>query len=254
MQDASFRLNGKTALVTGASSGLGYRFAQVLAAAGAKVAVAARRTDRLKELVDKIQADGGQAAAVAMDVTQVPSIATGVGQAEQALGPIDILVNNSGVAAEQRLGRFSEAEYDQVMDTNLKGAFFVAQEVGRRMIEAKKAGKIINIASAAGLRPFPTLGVYGMSKAGLIFMTRAMASEWARHGICVNAMCPGYIKTEINSAHWDSEAGRKLVSILPRRRVGEPADLDGLLLLLASADAQMVNGAIIPVDDGYAAS
>ena len=249
-----YRLDGKTALVTGASSGLGQRFATVLAAAGASVAIAARRTDRLDELANRITADGGNAAAVAMDVTDVASIATAVERAEQALGPVDILVNNSGVAAENRLGRFTESQYDLVMDTNLRGAFFVAQEVGRRMIDGKRAGRIINIASTAGLRPFTTLGVYGMSKAGLIYMTRAMAMEWARYNICVNAMCPGYITTEINAAHWETEAGKKLMAMLPRRRVGKPEDLDGLLLLLASDAAHLINGAIIPLDDGYAAS
>ena len=193
---SSLRLDGKTALVTGASSGLGHRFATVLATAGARVAIAARRTDRLAELERQIAASGGKAAAITMDVTQVASIAAGVARAEELLGPIDVLVNNSGVVNEQRMGRYTEAEYDYVMDTNLKGAFFVAQEVGRRMIEAKRPGRIINIASTAGLRPFATLGLYGMSKAGLIYMTRSMATEWARHGICVNAMCPGYIKTD----------------------------------------------------------
>jgi NAD(P)-dependent dehydrogenase (short-subunit alcohol dehydrogenase family) len=247
------RLDGKTALVTGASSGLGERFATVLAAAGARVAIAARRADRLAALAQRIAASGGRAQPVSMDVTRVASIAEGVAAAEAALGAIDILVNNSGVAVERRLGGYSEADYDHVMDTNLKGSFFVAQEVGRRMIEAKRPGRIINIASAAGLRPVSTLGVYGMSKAGLAFMTRAMASEWARHGICVNAMCPGYIKTEINAAHWETEGGKKLIAMLPRRRIGNPEDLDDLLLLLAADTGRLINGAIIPADDGYAA-
>ena len=250
---ATLRLDGKTALVTGASSGLGHRFAVVLANAGAHVALAARRTDRLADLERQIAAAGGKAAAVAMDVTQVASIAAGVQKAEDLLGPIDILVNNSGVATEQRMGRFTEAEYDHVMDTNLKGAFFVAQEVGRRMIEGKRRGRMINVASTAGLRPFTMLGLYGMSKAGLIYMTRSMATEWARHGICVNAICPGYIKTELNAEHWETEAGKKLISMLPRRRVGNPEDLDGLILLLASDAGDSINGAIIPADDGYAA-
>ena len=250
---ATPRLDGKTALVTGASSGLGHRFAVVLANAGARVALAARRTDRLADLERQIAAAGGKAAAVAMDVTQVASIAAGVAKTENLLGPIDILVNNSGVAAEQRMGRFTEAEYDHVMDTNLKGAFFVAQEVGRRMIEGKRRGRMINVASTAGLRPFTMLGLYGMSKAGLIYMTRSMATEWARHGICVNAICPGYIKTELNAEHWETEAGKKLISMLPRRRVGNPEDLDGLILLLASDAGDSINGAIIPADDGYAA-
>ena len=248
-----FRLDGKTALVTGASSGLGRRFAKVLATAGARVAIAARRTDRLDELAREITAAGGTALAVAMDVTRVESISAAITQVEKGLGPVDSLVNNSGVAVDKRLGRFTEADYDKVMDTNLKGAFFVAQEVGQRMIDAKRPGSIINIASTAGLRPFTTLGVYGMSKAGLIYMTRAMASEWARRDISVNAMCPGYISTELNAHHWETDAGKKLIAMLPRQRVGKEEDLDGLLLLLASDSARMINGAIIPIDDGYSA-
>lgn len=248
-----FRLDGKTALVTGASSGLGRRFAKVLATAGARVAIAARRTDRLDELAREITAAGGTALAVAMDVTRVESISAAITQVEKGLGPVNILVNNSGVAVDKRLGRFTEADYDKVMDTNLKGAFFVAQEVGQRMIDAKRPGNIINIASTAGLRPFTTLGVYGMSKAGLIYMTRAMASEWARRDISVNAMCPGYISTELNAHHWETDAGKKLIAMLPRQRVGKEEDLDGLLLLLASDSARMINGAIIPIDDGYSA-
>ncbi len=248
-----FRLDGKTALVTGASSGLGRRFAKVLATAGARVAIAARRTDRLDELAREITAAGGTALAVAMDVTRVESISAAITQVEKGLGPVNILVNNSGVAVDKRLGRFTEADYDKVMDTNLKGAFFVAQEVGQRMIDAKRPGNIINIASTAGLRPFTTLGVYGMSKAGLIYMTRAMASEWARRDISVNAMCPGYISTELNAHHWETDAGKKLIAMLPRQRVGKEEDLDGLLLLLASDAARMINGAIIPIDDGYSA-
>ena len=248
-----FRLDGKTALVTGASSGLGRRFAKVLATAGARVAIAARRTDRLDELAREITAAGGTALAVAMDVTRVESISAAITQVEKGLGPVNILVNNSGVAVDKRLGRFTEADYDKVMDTNLKGAFFVAQEVGQRMIDAKRPGNIINIASTAGLRPFTTLGVYGMSKAGLIYMTRAMASEWARRDISVNAKCPGYISTELNAHHWETDAGKKLIAMLPRQRVGKEEDLDGLLLLLASDAARMINGAIIPIDDGYSA-
>ena len=248
-----FRLDGKTALVTGASSGLGRRFAKVLATAGARVAIAARRTDRLDELAREITAAGGTALAVAMDVTRFESISAAITQVEKGLGPVNILVNNSGVAVDKRLGRFTEADYDKVMDTNLKGAFFVAQEVGQRMIDAKRPGNIINIASTAGLRPFTTLGVYGMSKAGLIYMTRAMASEWARRDISVNAMCPGYISTELNAHHWETDAGKKLIAMLPRQRVGKEEDLDGLLLLLASDAARMSNGAIIPIDDGYSA-
>jgi len=244
------RLDGKNALVTGASSGLGWRFATALAAAGARVAVAARRADRLQTLKAEIERAGGRAHAVTLDVTDVASVRAGVAAAAAALGPLDILVNNSGVSVTKRAGEIEETDYDFVMDTNAKGAFFVAQAAGRAMIAAKRPGRIINIASAAGLRALGQLSVYCMSKAAVIHMTRALALEWGRFGINVNALCPGYIETEINRDYWDTDGGRKLVALLPRRRVGKPEDLDGLLLLLASEHSGFVNGAVIAVDDG----
>jgi hypothetical protein len=246
-------LDGKTALVTGASSGLGDRFARLLADSGAAVAVAARRVDRLEQLAGAITQNGGRAHAVAMDVTDVVSIREGVAAAEAALGPIDVLVNNSGVSVTARIGDVEEADYDFVMNTNLKGAFFVAQAVGRSMIAGKRPGRIINIASAAGLHPLGQISVYGMSKAGVIHMTRSMALEWGRYHINVNALCPGYIETEINRDYWNTEGGRKLLAKLPRRRVGKPEDLDGLVLLLASDQSAFVNGAVIAADDGLTA-
>ena len=244
------RLDGKNALVTGASSGLGWRFATALAAAGARVAVAARRADRLETLKAEIERAGGRAHAVTLDVTDVASVRAGVAAAAAALGPLDLLVNNSGVSVTKRAGDVEEADYDFVMDTNAKGAFFVAQAAGRAMIAAKRPGRIINIASAAGLRALGQLSVYCMSKAAVIQMTRALALEWGRHGINVNALCPGYIETEINRDYWDTDGGRKLIGMLPRRRLGKPEDLDGLLLLLASEHSGFVNGAVIAVDDG----
>jgi len=247
------RLDGKTALVTGASSGLGDRFARSLADSGAAVAIAARRIDRLEQLAGAIKKDGGRAHAVAMDVTDVASIRAGVAAAEAALGPIDVLVNNSGVSVTARIGDVEEPDYDFVMNTNLKGAFFVAQAVGRSMIAGKRPGRIINIASAAGLQPLGQISVYSMSKAGVIHMTRAMALEWGRYNINVNALCPGYIETDINRDYWNTEGGRKLLAKLPRRRVGKPEDLDGLILLLASDRSGFVNGAVIAADDGLTA-
>ena len=248
------RLDGKTALVTGASSGLGERFATVLADAGARVAIAARRLDRLRELRAQIEGNGGEAHATVLDVTNVESVREAIAEIEQQFGPIDILINNSGVSVTKRLGEYDEADYDQVMDTNARGAFFVAQTVGARMIAAARPGRIINIASAAGLKVLPRLAVYCMSKAAVIHMTRAMATEWARYNINVSALCPGYIETDINRAHWRTEAGQKLMQRLPRRRVGQAQDLDGLLLLLASDASSFVNGAIIAADDGLTAS
>ena len=247
---AGISLSGKTTLVTGASSGLGERFARVLAGAGARVALAARRTDRLKALQAELEKSGGKAHAVAMDVTDAASIAAAIDAAESALGPIDILVNNSGTSVTKRITDTTEADYDLVMDTNARGAFLVAQAAGKRMIERKRGGCIINIASVAGLRALGKVSVYCMSKAAAIQMTRAMALEWSRYNINVNAICPGYIETEINSDYFRSEGGKKLIDMLPRKRIGKPEDVDGLLLLLASDQSGFINGSIITADDG----
>jgi len=253
-----FDLAGKTALVTGASSGLGARFAQVLADNGARVVLASRRLERLKELRAQIEASGGDAHVVALDVTDAASIGDAVEQAEAQAGAIDILVNNSGVSTTQRLVDVTPEDYDFVFDTNTRGAFFVAQQVARRMIarakvDPQREARIVNIASMAALRVLAQIGVYCMSKAAVVQMTKAMALEWGRYGINVNAICPGYIETEINAAHWKTEAGQKLIGMLPRRRVGKPEDLDGILVLLASDRSGFVNGAVIAADDGFGA-
>ena len=251
-------LNGKVALVTGASSGLGARFAKILAEAGAQVVLAARRVERLKELRAEIESSGGAAHLVALDVTDYASIKSAIAHAETEAGPIDILINNSGVSSTQRLVDVTPEDYRQVMDTNLQGAFFVAQEAAKRMILRAKGDptrqhRIINIASVAGLRVLSQIGVYCMSKAGVVQMTKAMALEWGRHGINVNAICPGYIETEINREYFQSEGGQTLIDMLPRKRIGHPEDLDGLLLLLSADESRFINGAIITADDGMAA-
>ncbi len=255
----SIDLSGRVALVTGASSGLGAQFARTLAGAGAAVVLASRRTERLKELRAQIEGEGGDAHVVQLDVTDVDSIKAAVAHAETEVGSIDILVNNSGVSTTQRLQDVQEEDFDFVFDTNVRGAFFVAQEVGKRMLARAKGaapgtftgGRIINIASMAGLRTLPQIGVYAMSKAAVIHMTRAMAQEWGRYEINVNAICPGYIDTEINHHHWQTEAGQKLVNMLPRKRVGKPQDLDALVVLLASSESHFVNGSVIAADDGF---
>ena len=249
---------GKVAFVTGASSGLGARFAKILAEAGAEVVLAARRIERLKELRAEIESNGGAAHMVQLDVTDYDSIKSAIAHAETEAGPIDILVNNSGVSTTQKLVDVSRDDYEFVMDTNLKGSFFVAQEVAKRMILRSKAEpqrqfRIINIASVAGLRVLSQIGVYCMSKAGVVQMTKAMALEWGRYGINVNAICPGYIETEINRDYFQSESGRKLIDMLPRKRVGQPEDLDALLLLLSADESRFINGAIMTADDGMAA-
>lgn len=249
---------GKVALVTGASSGLGARFAKVLAMAGAQVVLASRRIDRLKELRAEIEAGGGAAHVVALDVTDYGSIKSAVAHAETEAGPIDILVNNAGVSASQRLVDVTPEDYAYVMDTNERGAFFMAQEVAKRMIarhkgDPRKQHRIINIASVAGQHIVPELGLYCVSKAAVIHMTRAMAVEWGRFGINVNAICPGYIGTEMNIDYFGSEQGRQVLNALPRRRIGKPEDLDGLLLLLAAEESHFINGAIMNADDGISA-
>ncbi|WP_101050089.1 SDR family oxidoreductase [Macromonas nakdongensis] len=253
-------LSGRVALVTGASSGLGAQFARTLARAGAAVVLASRRTDKLQDLRVAIEAEGGDAHVVALDVTDRDSIEAAVAHAETEVGPIDILVNNSGVSTTQRLQDVSEADYDFIMGTNVRGAFFVAQAVGKRMLARAKGaapgtyvgGRIVNIASMAGLKVLPQIGVYCMSKAAVIQMTKAMAVEWGKFGINVNAVCPGYIDTEINHHHWDTEGGQKLIAMLPRKRVGRPEDLDAVLMMLASKESHFVNGAVIAADDGFA--
>ncbi|MCP5270202.1 MAG: SDR family oxidoreductase [Burkholderiaceae bacterium] len=252
-------LSGRVALVTGASGGLGAQFARTLAAAGAGVVLAARRVERLKTLRAEIEAAGGDAHVVKLDVTDPDSIKAAVAHAETEMGTIDILVNNSGVSTTQKLVDVQPEDFDYVMNTNARGAFFVAQEVGKRMIARSRGaapgtftgGRIVNIASMAGLRVLGQIGVYCMSKAAVVHMTRAMALEWGRYGINVNAICPGYIDTEINHHHWQTEAGQKLVNMLPRKRVGQPKDLDAVLMMLCANESHFVNGAIISADDGF---
>jgi NAD(P)-dependent dehydrogenase (short-subunit alcohol dehydrogenase family) len=255
----SIDLSGRVAFITGASSGLGAQFARTLSAAGAAVVLASRRLEKLKELRAQIEGEGGDAHVIELDVTDRDSIKSAVAHAETEVGSIDILVNNSGVSTTQRIQDVSEEDFDFMFNTNVKGAFFVAQEVGKRMLARARGaapgsftgGRIINIASMAGLRVLPQIGVYCMSKAAVVQMTKAMALEWGKFGINVNAICPGYIDTEINHQHWKTEQGQKLVQMLPRKRVGQPKDLDALLVTLCSNESHFINGAVIAVDDGF---
>jgi NAD(P)-dependent dehydrogenase (short-subunit alcohol dehydrogenase family) len=256
----SIDLSGRVAFITGASGGLGAQFARTLSRAGAAVVLAARRTEKLKELRAQIEGEGGDAHVVELDVTDLGSIRAAVARAETEVGSIDILINNSGVSTTQRIVDVTEEDYDFVLDTNTKGAFFVAQEVGKRMIARAKGaapgtytgGRIVNIASMAGLKVLPQIGIYCMSKAAVVHMTRAMATEWGKFGINVNALCPGYIDTEINHHHWQTEQGQKLIAMLPRKRVGQPADLDAVLVMLCAKESHFINGAVIQADDGFA--
>ncbi|HSV81171.1 MAG TPA: SDR family oxidoreductase [Ramlibacter sp.] len=255
----SIDLSGRVAFVTGASSGLGAQFARVLARAGAAVVLASRRIEKLKDLRARIEGEGGDAHVVRLDVTDIDSIKAAVAHAETEVGSIDILVNNSGVSVQQHLEEVTGEEYDYIFDTNARGVFFVAQAVGKRMLARARGsapgtftgGRIINVASAAGLRVQPQIGVYAASKAAVVQMTKAFATEWGRYGINVNCICPGYIDTEMNHLHWESESGQKLVQMLPRKRLGQPQDLDAVLMMLASDESHFINGAVIAADDGF---
>jgi 3-oxoacyl-[acyl-carrier protein] reductase len=244
-----FDLSGKTALVTGASQGLGQRFARVLAQHGAAVGLAARQTGKLAGLHDEIAGTGGRAAAVALDVTDIASIEQAFDEVEAALGRVEILINNAGVAVTRSALDQSEADWDQVIDTNLKGAFFVAQAAARRM-SGQGGGSIVNIASVLSFAVIGHLAPYTASKGGLLQITRTMALELARSNVRVNALAPGYIETEINRDFLATEAGERMLKRVPQRRFGQPEDLDGALLLLASDAGRYMTGSTILVDGG----
>lgn len=248
-----FHLHGRLALVTGASSGLGAHFAHVLAQAGARVAVAARRADRLQALTERIAQAGGQARAVGLDVTDPASVSRCFDELT-AWGVPDIVVNNAGVTVTRPALHQRPEDYDQVLDTNLKGAWLVATEAARRLVDAGRGGSIVNIASILGERVAGGVGPYAISKAGLIQATKVLALELARHGIRVNALLPGYVETDLNRDFLRSEPGQKLLARVPSRRFGQPADLDGPLLLLASDAGAALSGAALAVDGGHLVS
>lgn len=245
-----FDLSGRVALVTGASQGLGQRFARVLAGHGAAVALAARQIDRLETLRHELFEQGRHAAAIGLDVTDASSVEQAIATTEDVLGPIGILINNAGIAVTKPLLEQSEAEWDRVLDTNLKGAFLVAQAVGRRMA-AHGGGSIVNVASVLSFGVVGQLAPYAVSKAGIWQLTRAMALELARHDVRVNALAPGYIETEMNRGFVHSEAGERMRKRVPQRRFGTPEDLDGALLLLASDASRYMTGSVITVDGGF---
>jgi len=245
-----FGLEGKVALVTGASSGLGAHFARVLAKHGAHVIVAARREESLRVVAAQISADGGRVSTARLDVTSSASIRA----LQDELAQLDILVNNAGVVREAPALTQSEADWDAVIDTNLKGCFLMAQAAAQAMIAHGRGGQIINIASILGERQAGMVLPYAVSKAGLIQMTKVLALEWARHRICVNAIAPGYIETELNGEFWASEAGKAMIRRIPQRRLGALADLDAPLLMLASGVSAYTTGAVLTVDGGHLVS
>jgi NAD(P)-dependent dehydrogenase (short-subunit alcohol dehydrogenase family) len=249
-----FGLKARHALVTGASSGLGRHFASVLADAGAKVTVAARRVSALEQTVALIRDTGAQAQSVRMDVTNASSVEQGFAEAEAQFGPVLILINNAGVTVSRAALDMTADDWTSVIDTNLKGAWVVAQHAGRRMIHQAVQGNIVNIASITGLRVAGGIAPYAISKAGVLQMTKALALEWARHGIRVNALAPGYIETELNDEFFSSEAGKALIRRIPQRRLGDASELDGPLLLLASDAGSYMTGSVIAVDGGHLVS
>ena len=245
-----WNLGGKVALVTGASGGLGAHFAKVLARAGAEVILGARREEAMAEVAEAIRAAGGTCSTVPLDVADNTSISAIKGVFER----VDILINNAGVVRDAPALEQSEEHWDTVIDTNLKGMFLMSQAVGRAMCARGRGGSIINITSILGLRQAGGVLPYAVSKSGAIQLTKTLALELARFGIRVNALAPGYLDTKLNSAFWDSDAGKAMIRRIPQRRLGQLDDLDGPLLLLASDLSSYMNGTVIEVDGGHLVS
>lgn len=249
-----FSLAGRTAIVTGASGALGSRFAETLAGTGAAVALAARRTGAMEPLRDRLRAQGGQAEIVAMDVTDAASVAAGLAAAEAALGPVDVVVNNSGVAAPAAALDEADEDWARVFAVNLDGARRLSVAAVRRLVALKRPGAIVNVASILGLRQGAGVTAYAASKAALVQMTRQHALEWARHGVRVNALCPGYVETDLNRDFFATEAGQAQIRRIPQRRLGRPEELDGPLLLLASDAGSFLTGTALVADGGHLVS
>lgn len=249
-----FDISDKHILVTGGSSGFGRHFARLLANKGARVTLAARRADALASAVDEINASRGKAQSVVLDVTVAEKIDGAMADAEAKFGPIHAVVNNAGVTATKPALDQDERAWDSVIDTNLKGVWLVAQAAARRMIASKVNGSIVNIASILGLRVAGAVAPYAISKAGVIQMTKALALEWARYGIRVNALAPGYFATELNDDFFKSEQGRALIKRVPQRRLGQLSELDGPLLLLLSNAGSFMTGSVVTVDGGHLVS
>jgi NAD(P)-dependent dehydrogenase (short-subunit alcohol dehydrogenase family) len=249
-----FDLTGKVALVTGASSGLGMRFAEVLAESGAEVVLVARRADRLGEVKTKIEKSGGRALVVEADVRDRDAMRRAFDAAEKTFGTVTILVNNAGIVQSKRAVEIAEEDWRRVLATNLDAVFYWAQEAARRMLAAGKGGAIINIASVLGISPDNGVASYATAKAGVIQLTKALAIELAFKGIRVNAIAPGWIVTEINRDYLASERGAAMKRQIPMGRFGEDRDLDGPLLLLASDAGRYMTGATIVADGGQVAA
>jgi NAD(P)-dependent dehydrogenase (short-subunit alcohol dehydrogenase family) len=248
--ELNLSLDGHAALVTGANGGLGSHFAEVLATAGARVAVAARRVESLRDVERRIASTGRAVHPVALDVKRRESVVAAFDDAAAALGPITVVVNNAGIAVTKPLLEHTEDDWNDVIEVNLNGAWRVAQEAARHMVGHQRGGSIVNIASILGLRVSAQVPAYAASKAALIQLTKAMALELARHRIRVNALAPGYVETSINREFFASEAGQALVKRIPQRRIGDPGELDAALLLLASDAGSYATGSVVVIDGG----
>ena len=246
-----FSMAGKTCLITGASSGLGRHFALTLAEAGGVVVVAARRRDKLADVVEEITSAGGKAVAVSMDVSDDNSVTEAFDQAEAEVGLVDVVINNAGIVSRSNSLDLTSDEWDRVMNTNLRAVWRVSQETAKRLIAAGKPGNIINTASILGFRVMPSNLTYTVSKAGVVQMTRALALEWARHNIRVNAIAPGYVETDLNRDMLQSARGQELIKRIPQRRTGEMDEIAAPLLLLASDASSFMTGETITVDGGH---
>ncbi len=249
--ESLFSLENQTALVAGASSGFGAHFARLLAGQGARVVVAARRLDRLETLVAELEADGAQAAAVELDVTRGESVRAAFDAAEQRFGPVTVVSNNAGVVDSKLAVDIEEDDWDRTLNTNLKGAWQVASEAGKRMIAANASGSIVNTASILGLRPALAQASYATSKAALVHLTRCLALEWARKGIRVNALCPGFFVTDMNKDFLASERGQRYLATTPAQRAGEFDELSAPFLLLATGAGSFITGETLAVDGGH---
>jgi NAD(P)-dependent dehydrogenase (short-subunit alcohol dehydrogenase family) len=247
-------LEGKVALVTGAFGGLGRHFALTLARAGCRIALAGRRVDAGEAALAEVRSAGGDGCVIRLDVRNRGSVESAFAAAAAALGPPSIVVNSAGIAITRPALDVAEDEWQSVVDTNLSGAWRVAQCAARTMRDAGAGGSIINIASILGLRTAQQVPAYAAAKAGLIHLTRSLALEWARFGIRVNAMAPGYFETDINREFFRSENGKAMIKRIPQRRLGQPDQLDGALLLLASSASDYITGTVLPVDGGHMVS